>query len=116
MHMIRRVLWLFVAAALVLGGAGAFAASGCGAPAATAAVILSASPDGCGVCCSDEEKGQPQQGCVALACAARCVSGPAITADSPPGPGHAFALEKMVAAPHEVLRARAIPPDIPPPR
>jgi hypothetical protein len=116
MHMIHRVLSLFLAVALVLGGAGTLAASGCGATAATGAVILSASPSGCGTCCGDEEKGQPRQGCAAIACAARCVSGPAMTADAPLGPGRVSAVEKTAPAPHDELRARAIPPDIPPPR
>lgn len=102
--------------AFVLGWTGAIAASGCGAPIGNAAMTPSALSGGCGTCSDDEEKGQPQQGCAVLACTSGCVAGPATVGDSPRGPGRVIASEKTTPALHEALRARAIPPDHPPPR
>jgi hypothetical protein len=114
--MFRRALSVFLALVLVLGWTGAIASAGCVAPTGKVTATLSAAPGGCGTCEEDDAKGRPQQGCAVLACTAGCVSGPATAADPAPSISRVNAIDTLALAPHDALRARAIPPDHPPPR
>jgi hypothetical protein len=115
MRMLRRCLALLLAATLVLGWTGAAAAGGCAPTAAMAETANSAAPGGCGTC-DDGAGGQPQQGCMVLACAAACAAGPVLTSASALQRAGATAARETAWPPADRADLRTIRPDIPPPR
>jgi hypothetical protein len=116
MRMVRLALAWLLSLSLVLGTWAPLAVAGCMAASEASAAASSSAGGACGTCDEADGKGQPQQGCPAAFCSAACISGPVTSSAAVGRVQHEIAAQRIIMPSQDALRARAIPPDHPPPR